>query len=233
MDYLASKKREIEITPEELIQFEEDVKIAFENSQIRAPIHLTRGNEKELISIFKYIAADDWVFSTWRSHYHALLHGIDKTWLMNEILQGRSITVHSKEHNFFTSAIVGGTLPIAIGAAMALKRQESKNYVWIFVGDMTAESGIFYEALKYATRNNLPILFVVEDNGMSTNTPTQESWGGGVTDATITLKQLTGDVTNCHYPNLSPSILRFGKHVLYYKHERQFPHTGIGKWVYF
>lgn len=189
----------------ELMQFEEEIKDLFLQSKIRAPTHLCRGNETPLIEIFKQIPKTDWVFSTHRSHFHALLHGIDKEWLRNEILAGRSIHINNKEHRFFTSAIVGGTLPIAVGVAIALKRKRLKRHVWVFVGDMAAETGVFHECTKYAARHKLPITFVVEDNGLSTNTPTQLVWGRAKD---------------------SPYIIR-------YKYKRVWPHVNAGQWVVF
>ena len=68
-----------------LIQFEKKISDHWEFGRIRGPIHLSGGNEDELIEIFKYIKKGDWVFSTWRSHYHALLKGITPEWLEKEI----------------------------------------------------------------------------------------------------------------------------------------------------
>lgn len=189
----------------ELMQFEEEIRELFLQAKIRAPTHLSRGNEEPLIEVFKQIAKTDWLFSTHRSHYHALLHGIDKEWLRNEILAGRSIHINNKEHRFFTSAMVGGCLPIALGVAMAIKRQRGKRHVWVFVGDMAAESGVFHECTKYGARHNLPITFVVEDNGLSTNTPTQETWG-----------RAKGE-----------------PHIIRYKYNRPWPHVNTGEWVIF
>ena len=59
---------------------------------------------------------------------------------------------------------------------MALKKRKSKNKVWVFIGDMTYETGVFHETYKYAKNHKLPIKFVVEDNNMSTNTPTNKVW---------------------------------------------------------
>ena len=72
----------------DLMQFEEEIRQSFLAAKIRAPIHLSRGNEEPLIKIFKHVRRTDWVFSTHRNHYHALLHGIDKEWLRSEILAG-------------------------------------------------------------------------------------------------------------------------------------------------
>lgn len=158
------------MTTEELIAFEEDIASIFEQGNIKAPVHLHGGNEQQLIDIFSHIKPDDWVFSTHRSHYHALLKGIPKELVKEQILKGNSICLSNREHHFFTSAIVGGILPIAVGVAM------SGATVWCFVGDMAAETGIFHECVKYANGHDLPIHFVVEDNGLSVDTPTDKVW---------------------------------------------------------
>ena len=115
------------LSRQELIGFEEEIKNIFLEGKIRGPVHLSRGNENPLIRIFQQIKKEDWVFSTHRSHYHALLKGIEPEWIRNEILAGRSICLNNKEFNFLTSAIVGGTLPIALGLAMAIKRKNLRD----------------------------------------------------------------------------------------------------------
>ena len=159
-----------------LVKFENKVAAAFESRRIRGPIHLVGGNETQLIKLFNtFIPRDAWVISTWRSHYHALLHGVPEVRVMNEILSGRSMQLHFPEHRFLSSAIMGGGLSIACGIASGI--DPTKSWVWCFVGDMAASSGAFFEAVNYATGHDLPISFVVEDNGLSTNTPTYEAWG--------------------------------------------------------
>lgn len=155
----------------ELIEFEKEVAAAFERKEIRGPIHLVGGNEAQLIEIFNGIKPDDWVLSTWRSHYHALLHGVPKERVMADILAGKSMQLHYPEYRFLTSAIVGGICPIAVGLAAGGQR------VFCFVGDMAAETGIFHECVKYAEGHGLPVTFIIEDNGLATNTPTAETWG--------------------------------------------------------
>ena len=122
------------ITKEELIEFESEVAKAFEEGKIRGPVHLSFNNEEYLIDFFKRIHPYEWVFSTWRNHYHALLHGVPKDELMNAILQHKSISFQSPMHHFYTSAIVGGILPIAVGTALGLKYKNSRGKVWCFVG---------------------------------------------------------------------------------------------------
>lgn len=161
----------------DLIAFEKEVAEAFEAGKIRGPIHLSGGNEDQLIEIFKEVRRTDWVFSTWRSHYHALLHGVPREKLMAHILNGPSMNINFPEHRFVTSAIVGGILPIACGVAAGIKRRGGTDMVWCFVGDMASESGAMHEAWKYVYGHDLPLRFIVEDNGYSTNAPTRETWG--------------------------------------------------------
>lgn len=189
-----------------LLDFEDNIKKIYEKGKIKGPIHLSGNNEEKLIKIFKKIKKTDWVFSTWRNHYHALLHGISPAWLKDKILKGKSMGINNKKKRFYSSSIVGGILPIALGVAMGLKKKKTKKKVWVFIGDMTYETGIFHEVYKYAKNNNLPLKFVVEDNNFSTNTPTSKVW----------IKK-TKPMRN----------------VIYYKYKRKFPHHGTGTWVLF
>jgi pyruvate dehydrogenase E1 component alpha subunit len=201
-------RNEIEIgwTPEKLIQFEQDIINLWESGKIRGPIHLSNGNEEQLIEIFKRVKETDWVFSTWRSHYHWLLKGISADYAESLILDGKSITLCDIDSKFYASAIVGGTLSIALGVAMGIKERGSDEKVFVFIGDMSFESGIFYEVHKYARNFDLPIVFVVEDNAVSTYTPTESTWNKK--------REIPSDV-------------------IHYTYKSKFPHYGSGKWVVF
>ena len=198
--------REVEHTIESLIDFENLIVNHWEAGKIKGPVHLSNGNEQALIEIFKRIKTTDWVFSTWRSHYHILLKGICPVWIEEEILKGKSITLCNIDEKFYASAIVGATLSIALGTALSIKKSGSDEKVWVFVGDMSFESGIFYEVHKYARNFDLPLHFVVEDNDISTYTPTEATWNKK--------REIPSDV-------------------IYYKYKSKFPHYGSGKWVAF
>lgn len=198
--------REVEHTTESLIDFENLIVNHWEAGKIKGPVHLSNGNEQALIEIFKRIKTNDWVFSTWRSHYHILLKGICPVWIEEEILKGKSITLCNIDEKFYASAIVGATLSIALGTALSIKKSGSDEKVWVFVGDMSFESGIFYEVHKYARNFDLPLHFVVEDNDISTYTPTEATWNKK--------REIPSDV-------------------IYYKYKSKFPHYGSGKWVAF
>ena len=157
----------------DLIAFEADIAAEFDAGNIHAPVHLSGGNEQQLIDIFRDVRPPDWVLSTWRSHYHALLKGIPPAEVKRQIMAGRSMFISSVEHRFMSSAIMGGMLPIACGLAYAGER------VWCFVGDMCASIGAMSDAIKFADGHGLQLRFVVEDNHLSTNTPTLEAWAYG------------------------------------------------------
>jgi TPP-dependent pyruvate/acetoin dehydrogenase alpha subunit len=85
--------REVPQTKEDLIAFEDLIVSHWEGGKIRGPVHLSNGNEEQLIEIFKRINKKDWVFSTWRSHYHTLFKDITPNLLERQILDGKSITI--------------------------------------------------------------------------------------------------------------------------------------------
>ena len=108
-------------TCESLIAFESRVRAAWEAGELPTLLHLCGGNEDPLLKLFASIQPADWVFSTHRSHYHALLKGIPEDHVFAEIMAGRSMFLFSAEHNFFTSAILASTCCIAAGVAWSLK----------------------------------------------------------------------------------------------------------------
>ena len=168
---------ETDITKQKLIDFEEEIKKLWEDAKIPYYVHLSGGNEEQLIDLFKEIKQGDYVLSTHRSHYHYLLKGGSPEELKKKILNGESMHTHNKELNFIASAIVAGTPAIAVGIAWALKRKKSKNKVWCFVGDGAEDEGHFYEAVRYVDGWNLPCTFVIEDNDRSVETPKKERYG--------------------------------------------------------
>lgn len=199
------------LTRQELIDFETEIADLFNQAKIRAPVHLYSGNEDALIDIFRNVRDDDWVMCSWRSHYQCLLKGVPRDELKQEILAGRSISLCFPRYRVLSSAIVSGIVPIAVGVALAIRRSGGTNKVWCFMGDMTSETGVAHEAIKYSTNFDLPIHFVVEDNGKSVCTDTREAWGQPV---------LTHE--GASHPK-----------VTYYKYQNRYPHAGAGVRVQF
>lgn len=196
----------------ELILFEEEIASLFNQGKINAPVHLYMGNEDKIIDVFKKIKKNDWVFCSWRSHYQCLLKGVPPQKVKEEILAGRSISLCFSEYKIFSSAMVGGVLPIAVGAAMSIKHKGEKNSkVYCFMGDMTAETGIAYESIKYSRNFKLPIHFIVEDNEKSVCTDTREVW----------------NQSKLSYENKND------EYITYYKYKTKYPHAGAGVRVQF
>lgn len=193
---------------EELIAFEDDIAELFNAGKIPHPVHLESGNEDDLIDIFKEVRPRDWVFTSWRGHYKALLKGVPPSLLKHAIMRGESMTLSFPQYRVYGSAIVGGTIPIALGVALSIVRRGSQEIVHCFLGDMTAETGIFYECHKYSYRHKLPIRWIIEDNGLSVCTDTNRVWGG------LTKWQGVLGVTK-------------------YDYKSKYPHAGAGKRVQF
>ena len=191
----------------ELIEFEREIADLWEAGKIKTPVHLSGGNEDELIEIFKDIKEDDYVFSTHRSHFHALLKGMEPEELKNKILFGESMSIIDTKLKFYSSSIVAGTPAIAVGVALGIKRRGLKNKVWCFVGDGAVDEGHFYEALRYAHGFDLPIFFIVEDNDRSVETSKFDRKG-------------------------IPMKLESGK-LKWYNYKCTFPHVGTRKFVTF
>jgi TPP-dependent pyruvate/acetoin dehydrogenase alpha subunit len=203
-------------TKDYLTSFEAEVAEAFNAGKIKAPVHLSGGNEEQLIQFFEEheIGPEDWVGTAWRSHYHCLLKVVPRERLMADILAGKSITLNYPEHRVISSAIVGGVIPIALGIAWAIKSrkkfgldQYDNARVFVFIGDMTARGGMFHECCQYAHGHDLPIRFVVEDNGISVCTPTADPWGGPT--------EISGDKVSS------------------YSYKLPWPHSGAGHRVQF
>ena len=110
----------------DLINFEDDIASYFNAGKIKAPIHLYSNNENFLIKFFKKIKRDDWIFCSWRSHYQCLLKGVPAKKLKKEILEGKSISLCFPKYKIYSSAIVGGILPISLGMAFHLKEKNQK-----------------------------------------------------------------------------------------------------------
>jgi len=161
-------------TKEQLIAFEKKVAHHWEEGDLPYLIHLSGGNEDFLIDLFKDLKDGDYIFSTHRNHHHALLSGIPQSELMERILGGNSMFVFDRNRHFFTSSILAGTCAIAAGVAYSLKESGSDNWVYCFLGDGAEEQGHFYEAVMFVEGQDLPCMFVIEDNNRSVDTTIEE-----------------------------------------------------------
>jgi pyruvate dehydrogenase E1 component alpha subunit len=198
----------------DLVLFENEIAEAFAAGLIKAPVHLRRGREEALIGIFRDqgIGPEDYVFGFWDSHELCLLKGVAREELRQAILDGRSIALCFPEHKIYCSGIVGSLMGVASGLAWALKARGSRGRVFLFCGDMSSETGIFHEAVKYAVNFDLPAVFVVADNGLSVMTDTRAVWGSD-----------------------DPWFkgTRFAAKIIHFKYKNGWPHSGLGRLVKF
>ena len=186
-----------------LHKFNKEIIKDYEAGKIRAPIHLSGGNESQLLRIFKKynITTQDWILSTWRNHAHWILSGRNEEELKKQVLEGRSM--HVMGDKFLTSSIVGGIAPIALGIALALKLKGiTDRKVYCFLGDAAFFGGLTKECIQYASGHDLSIKYIIEDNGLSVNANTKETWG-----------------------------LNKARVVEKYRYKRKYPHHGTGKWI--
>ena len=116
------------------------------------------------------------------------------------------------EQKVLCSGIVTGVIPIAVGAAIDIKRRGLPGKVYCFMGDMTSETAAAHVNIKYARNHKLPIHFIVEDNGKSVCTDTRATWG---------TEKLTYEDVNDEY-------------ITYYSYDAsKWPHAGAGRRVQF
>lgn len=211
---------------QDLIDFETDIAKSFLNKEIRSPIHLNAGNENQMLQIFKHVQPEDYCVGTWRTHYMCLLKGVGKERLKQEILNGRSISLCFKDHNIISSAIVGGSIAIATGIALDIKRKHQKNKVWCFLGDMGSTTGIFHECHSYSFNNDLPITYIIEDNGKSVLTDTKKVWN---------THKLMHEPPDYYFPiGWEDYIHDFKNKIWYYKYKLdKYPHAGSGQRIEF
>ena len=150
-------------------------------SDIQCPVHLYTGQEAVAAGVCANLRKDDYVFSTHRSHGHYIAKGGDTKALMAELYgkatgcsKGRGGSMHlaSPEIGLPGSpAIVAGSVPIAVGAALAFSMQRRDAVSVAFFGDGAVGEGVWYEALNFASLKRLPVVFVCENNLYSTHMP--------------------------------------------------------------
>jgi TPP-dependent pyruvate/acetoin dehydrogenase alpha subunit len=161
--------------------FEERVADLVTEGEIVCPTHLYIGQEAVASGVCAALRRDDWVFSTHRSHGHYIAKGGDSKALMAELYgkatgcsRGRGGSMHLASPQLGlpgSSAIVAGTVPLAVGAALAFCLQSKDSVAVSFFGDGAANEGVFYESLNFAALKKLPVVFVCENNLYSTHMP--------------------------------------------------------------
>jgi len=169
---------------------EEEVARIYPSDKIKSPVHLSIGQEAVAVGICDVLKPDDIMSATYRGHAGYLAKGGDLKQMMAELYGkgtgcagGKAGSMHLVDMSagvLGMSAVVGTTIPIAAGYALALKREaQGKNTCRIaagFMGDGATEEGVFAETLNFAALHKLPVLLVCENNGFAIHSPTSNRW---------------------------------------------------------
>lgn len=148
--------------------------------KIRGFLHLYIGEEAVAVGMMQALRPEDSIVATYREHGQALARGVPATTIMAEMYgkqegcargRGGSMHLFDKDRRFYGgNAIVGGHLPMAVGMALADKMRGEKRVTVVFFGDGAVAEGEFHESLNLAKLWDLPVLFVVENNGYGMGT---------------------------------------------------------------
>jgi TPP-dependent pyruvate/acetoin dehydrogenase alpha subunit len=160
-------------------RFEDKIVSVYCDQEMKTPVHLYIGQEAVAAGVCANLRNEDYVFSTHRSHGHYLAKGGDMKGLMAELYgrktgcsrgKGGSMHVVDPEVGVCGStAIVGGNIPLSVGAALASVMQKRKSVAVSFFGDGAVDEGAFHESLNFAALKSLPVIFVCENNFYATN----------------------------------------------------------------
>ena len=161
-------------------EFEERVHVEFSRGDIPGFVHLYAGEEASAAGIMTHLRQDDHIASTHRGHGHCIAKGVDVKGMMAEIFgkksgvcggKGGSMHIADLDKGMMgANGILGAGAPLACGAALAAKYRDNGNIAISFVGDGASNQGTFLESLNLASIWNLPVVFVVENNGYAEST---------------------------------------------------------------
>jgi TPP-dependent pyruvate/acetoin dehydrogenase alpha subunit len=165
---------------------EEEIARIYPTDKIKSPVHLSIGQEAVAVGVCDPLRPDDVVSGTYRSHAAYIAKGGNLRAMFAELYgkdtgcargKGGSMHIVDMDHYILgTSAVVGTTVPIAVGYSLALKREAKERVVVAFFGDGAAEEGVLYESLNFAALHKLPVLFVCENNGYAIHMPIAKRW---------------------------------------------------------
>lgn len=160
---------------------EETIATLYPQRQMRCPVHLCIGQEAVAVGVCAALAREDYVLGGHRSHGHYLAKGGDLKALLAELYgrvdgccQGKGGSMHLVDLSvgFLGSVpIVGSTIPIAVGVALACALRAEPRVTVVFFGEAATEEGVFHEAINFASVKRLPIVFVCENNLYSVYSP--------------------------------------------------------------
>lgn len=170
-------------------RFEEKVLASFSSGIFFGTTHTYIGQEADAVGVLACRKDDDVVVSNHRCHGHFLAYGGSMHALAAELMGratgvtgGRGGSQHVQWKDFYANGILGGTIPLAAGIALAEKSLNTRRTVFAFMGDGTLGEGVVYESLNMASLWSLPVIFVLENNRYAQTTPVQLHLAGEIVD---------------------------------------------------
>lgn len=163
---------------------EEKIQEEYFKDEMKTPVHLGIGGEAIAVGVCHCFPKNTKTFGTYRNHSMYLSITEDTDAFFGELYgklhgaaKGKAGSMHlcAPQKGFMaTSAVVGTTIPLAVGAALANAYRKSNDLVAVFFGDGAMEEGVFWESINFAALKRLKILFVCEDNGLAIHTAKEE-----------------------------------------------------------
>ena len=161
--------------------FEDRIASLYPGQEMKCPVHLCTGQEAIAAGVCIHLKKEDYIFGTHRSHGHCIAKGMDLRSLAAELYgksagcsRGRGGSMHlaDPDHGIpGTSAIVGGCIPLAVGAGLSSVMKGDGRVSAVFFGDGAVDEGTFHESMNFASLKKLPVVFVCENNYYATNSP--------------------------------------------------------------
>ncbi len=162
-------------------RIEEALAELYKEQEMRTPAHFSVGQEAVAVGVCAALTPQDVVYSGHRCHAHYLAKGGDLAGLVAELYgretgcaKGRGGSVHLTDMSVgmvASSAILGQTIPVAVGSALAFQMDASRRVAVSFFGDGAADEGVFHESLNWASVGKLPVIFICENNLYATHSP--------------------------------------------------------------
>ncbi len=153
---------------------EEEIANRYSQQKMRCPVHLSIGQEAVAVGVSHALQDGDQIVSTHRCHAHYLAKGGNLTAMLAELLGketgccgGRGGSMHLFDLAagvLLSLPIVGASIPVGVGAALAFQQEQKPNVAVIYLGDASLEEGVYHESANFAALKKLPVIFVCENN---------------------------------------------------------------------
>lgn len=190
MQFSREMLRESYLRMKRIREFEERIVVEFSNGAIPGFLHVYVGQEASGVGVCMHLSDADYIGSTHRGHGHCIAKGCDLNGMMAEIYgkrdglcRGKGGSMHIADLSkgmLGANAIVGGSPPLVIGAALTAKTLRNGKVAVAFTGDGGSNQGTVFEAMNMAVVLKLPAIFVIENNGFGEGTAA--SYACGTTD---------------------------------------------------